>query len=155
MKRLDPELHERLDKLISSMGYELVGCEKLPQGRGFLFRIYIDRPNGVTVDDCSLVSKQVSAMFDVMDLFHDKYTLEVSSPGIDRPLFTIGHFGKYIGQLVKIRLMLPMAGQKRQLKGRLQQVEGDEIVLKLDDTGEIMKVTFDNIDKANLINELK
>lgn len=154
MRQLDPELQERLDKLISSMSYELVGCEKLPQGRGFLFRIYIDRPNGVTVDDCSLVSRQVSAMLDVMDIFHDKYTLEVSSPGIDRPLFTIDHFHKHIGNLVKVRLLIPVA-QKRQLKGRLQQVEGDEIALKIDDTGEVIKVTFDNIDKAHLINELK
>lgn len=152
MKQLDPELQERLEKLISSMGYELVGCEKLAQGRGFLFRIYIDRPNGVTVDDCSLVSKQVSAMFDVMDIFHDKYTLEVSSPGIDRPLFTLDHFRKYIGNLVKVRLVVPV-GNTRQLKGRLQQVEGDELTLKLE-TGEMIKVAFDNLDKAHLINEL-
>ncbi len=104
MRKIDPILHERLAQLIGAMGYELVGCEHVPQGRQMLFRIYIDSAKGVTVDDCSQVSRQVSAMLDVEDPFQGRYVLEVSSPGIDRPLFEIEHYQKYVGKRVKVRL---------------------------------------------------
>ncbi len=84
MTKISPALQERLEKLIDSMGYGFVGVEILSQGRQMLFRLYIDTPTGVTLDDCARVSRQVSAMLDVEDLFQGKYTLEVSSPGIDR-----------------------------------------------------------------------
>lgn len=154
MRKIDPELNERLVKLISSMGYEFVGCEQVPQGRQFVFRIYVDRPNGITVGDCSLISRQVSAMLDVVDVFQGRYTLEVSSPGLDRPLFEIEHFRQFVGKKVKIRLGIPV-NQRRQYKGILQQVVGEDIYLKLDDTDEEVKFSFDNIEKAHLISELR
>jgi ribosome maturation factor RimP len=153
MRKINPELQERLGKLISSMGYEYVGCEQVPQGRRFVFRIYVDRPNGVTVDDCTLVSRQVSAMMDVMDIFNGGYTLEVSSPGLDRPLFVIEHFQKYLGKRVKVRVVVPV-NQRRQFKGVLREVVGDDIYLKMDETDEEVKLSFDNIEKAHLISEL-
>ena len=152
MSRIDPELHERLVTLIGSMGYEFVGAEQLPQGRQMLFRIYIDGPTGVTVDDCSKVSHQISAMLDVDDPFHVRYTLEVSSPGIDRPLFELGHYRKYIGKQIKLKLRLPIEG-RRQYKGILQQVDGDDICLMVSDTEQSLKIAFSNIEKANLVGE--
>lgn len=153
MSKLDPELHERLKVLASSMGYELVGAELLPQGRQMMFRIYIDGPNGVTVDDCSKISRQVGAMLDVEDPFHIRYILEVSSPGIDRPLFELEHYRKYIGKQIKVKLRLPVEGRK-QYKGLLQKVEGDDIYLMVSDTEQPLKVSFSNIDKANLVGEI-
>lgn len=154
MRKIDPVLHERLVTLISSMGYELVGCELLPQGRQVLFRIYIDSPGGVTVDDCSKVSYQVSAMMDVEDPIQGSYSLEVSSPGIDRPLFELEQYQRYIGKRVKIRLYSPV-NQRRQFKGVLQSVQGEDIYLLTDETKEAVKLPFSLIEKANLIGDIK
>lgn len=151
VRKVDPELNERLATLISSMGYELVGCEKVAAGR-LILRIYIDSPKGVNVEDCSKVSRQVSAMLDVNDSFQGKYTLEVSSPGIDRPLFEIAHYRKQIGKRVNVHLALPV-NQRRNFKGLLQRVEGEDIYLKLDDTDQELKLSLNNIDKGNLISE--
>jgi ribosome maturation factor RimP len=154
MKKIDPVLHERLSQLIGSMGYELVGCETVPQGRQMIFRIYIDSPKGVTVDDCSRVSRQVGAMMDVEDPFESRYALEVSSPGIDRPLFEIEHYRKYIGKRIKLKLYSPV-NQRRQFKGVLQRVEGEDIFLLVDDTEQEVKLSYSMIEKANLIGEIK
>lgn len=153
MRKVNPALYERLETLISSMGYELVGCELLPQGRQMLFRLYLDSPKGVTVDDCSLVSRQVSAMLDVEDPFQGHYTLEVSSPGIDRPLFEKAHFLKAVGKKIKLRLAMPING-RRQYKGTLQRVEGDDIYLLVEGSEQEVKLPFSVIEKANLIGDI-
>lgn len=154
MRKIDPVLHERLVTLISSMGYELVGGELFSQGGRTIFRIYIDSEKGVTVDDCSRVSYQVSAMMDVEDPIESRYSLEVSSPGIDRPLFEIEHFHKYIGKQVKIRLYSPI-NQRRQYKGILQRVEGEDIYLLVEELGQEVIVPFSSIEKANLISDIR
>lgn len=153
MRKINPVLHERLDKLLRSMGYELVGCELLPLGRQMVFRIYIDGPKGVTLDDCSLASHQISAMMDVEDPIQGRYTLEVSSPGIDRPLFELAHYRKYIGKQVKIRLHSAI-NQRRQYKGILQRVEGENIFLLIDDLMQEVTLPFSAIEKANLVGDI-
>lgn len=152
MKKIDPVLHERLVKLISAMGFELVGCELLSQGR-MVFRIYIDSSKGVSIDDCSDVSRQVSAMFDVEDPIQGAYSLEVSSPGIDRPLFDVEHYHRYIGSRVKIKLYVPI-NQRRQYKGILRRVEGDNIYLAVEGIEQEVKLPFSAIEKANLIGDI-
>jgi ribosome maturation factor RimP len=152
MRKIDPVLQERLSKLCLSMGYELVGCELFPQGRQMLFRIYIDRPNGVTLDDCSDVSRQISAMMDVEDPIQGRYTLEVSSPGIDRPLFELEHYRKFIGKRVKIKLQSSI-NQRRQYTGVLHRVEREDIYLLVDDAQEVI-LPFSAIEKANLIGDI-
>lgn len=154
MRKIDPKLHEQLVKLISSMGYELVGCETIPQGRQMTFRIYIDSPKGVSVDDCSLVSRQVGAMMDVANPFQANYALEVSSPGIDRPLFELEHFIKFVGKQIKLKLYSPV-NQRRQYKGLLQRVEGEDIYLFVPDLEQEVKLSFSNIEKASLIGEVR
>lgn len=153
MKKIDPVLHERLATLISSMGCELVGYEMTMQGRQMVFRIYIDKEHGVTVDDCSQVSRQVGSMFDVEDAFQGRYNLEVSSPGIDRPLFELGHYQKYVGSQIKVKLHSPIE-QRRQFKGTLTRVEGEDIYLLVDDTAQEVKLPYALIDKANLIGDV-
>lgn len=154
MRKIDPELQERLATLIGSMGYELVGCERVPQGRHMTFRIYIDKEDGVNVDDCSKVSGQVSAMFDVEDPIPGDYTLEVSSPGMDRPLFELAHFQKFVGNRVKIRLYSPL-NDRRQFKGIMLRVEGEDIHLRIDDTNQEVILPFSSIDKANVVADIK
>lgn len=154
MRKIDPVLHEQLVTLITSMGYELVGCELQPQGRQMTFRMYIDGKNGVTLEDCSLVSHQVSAMLDVMDPIQARYSLEVSSPGIDRPLFEIEHFQRFVGSKVKIKLYSPI-NQRRQFKGVLSRVEGTDIYLQIEEAEEEVKLPFSAIEKANLIGEVR
>lgn len=153
MKSIDPGFKEQLVKLIASMGFELFGCELLTRGRQKLFRIYIDSKNGVTIDDCSAVSHQVSALLDVEDPIEERYTLEVSSPGIDRPLFAIEHYRKYIGYHIKVKLFVPI-GEHKQYKGIVKRVEGEDIYLLADGSEQEVVLPFSMIEKANLIGEV-
>lgn len=155
MREIKPSLYSKLDLLINSMGFELVGCELLGEGRQALFRIYIDSPKGISVDNCQAVSSQVSAMLDVEDPIHHAYRLEVSSPGIDRPLFKLQHYQTYIGSRVKIKLHT-LVNKRRQYKGLLHRVEGEDIYLLVgDDFKEEVKLPFSAIEKANLIGDLR
>jgi ribosome maturation factor RimP len=148
---------DRLTELVASavepLGYELLGVEYIAQGRHSLLRIYIDGPDGITLDDCERASRQVSAVLDVDDPIRGQYTLEMSSPGLDRPLFTAEHFAQYIGHEVKLRLHSPLEG-RRKFKARITHVEGDLIHLASSETDEEWQISLDNIEKANLVPEL-
>lgn len=111
-----------IEPAIVALGYELVGTEYLPQGKHSLLRIYIDTPDGITIEDCERVSHQVSGLLDVEDFIPGQYTLEVSSPGLDRLLFKVEHFNRFAGHQVKVRLKLPLYGRgngQRNFTGRL------------------------------------
>ncbi|HFE37119.1 MAG TPA: ribosome maturation factor RimP, partial [Gammaproteobacteria bacterium] len=97
-------LQSLVEPVVGSMGYEFVGVEYLSQGKHSILRVYIDQPAGITVDDCSKVSNQLSAMLDVEDPIRGEYHLEVSSPGMDRPLFTGAHFSQFIGHCCVVRM---------------------------------------------------
>ncbi len=147
---------ERIESLIepavTALGYELVGVEYAPLGHGGVLRVYIDKPGGVTLDDCARVSHQVSGVLDVEDPIHSHYDLEVSSPGIERPLFRVEHYTRFAGERVRIRTFAPIAGQ-RNFTGVLRGVSGDEVVLSEDERE--VRVPFSNIAKAHLAPELK
>lgn len=138
-----------LQPVVESLGYEFWGLEYI-QGRGATLRIYIDRDSdeGVSVDDCALVSHQVSGVLDVEDPIPGEYNLEVSSPGMDRPLFTLEQWGRYIGEDIQIRLLAPVAG-KRRLTATLTAIEGDDVLL--DVKGEALRVPFAQVDRATLV----
>lgn len=148
MATLEQKLEELVSDTIESMGCELVGIECQRAGRFLTVRLYIDKEGGVTIDDCSDVSRQVSAILDVEDPIADKYNLEVSSPGLDRPLFTLVHYQRFIGQEVVIHLCIPML-DRRKWQGKLESVEGDLITLTVDN--EARQFAFGNIQKANLV----
>ena len=154
MKKIDPVLNTRLETLLVSMGYDYVGAEVLPMNGSKVFRIFIDSPNGVSVDDCSKVSRQVSAMMDVEDPFQSRYSLEVSSPGIDRPLFELKHFEQHVGSQVKIRLQSPI-NQQRQFKGILKRVEGESIHLLVEGSEKEVVLPYAAVDKANIIGDVR
>ncbi len=148
MAILEQKLQELTQDSIEAMGFELVGIEVKRVGRFSTVCIYIDKENGVTVDDCGKVSRQVSAIFDVEDPISDKYNLEVSSPGLDRPLFTIEHYQRFIDREAIIHLRIPMF-DRRKWQGIIVSVENDLITLKVKD--EMQRFAFGNIQKANLV----
>ncbi len=144
----DKRLADLVAPVVEALGYELWGLEYLSQGRHTTLRIYIDGPDGVNVDDCAAVSRQVSSVFDVEDPITGEYTLEVSSPGMDRPLFTKQQFENYVGEQVKIRLRMAYEGRKK-FSGQLMAVEGDDVVVAIDDHEYLLPI--DSIDKANVV----
>lgn len=132
---------------VKVLGFELVACE-LHRHYGLnVLRITIDSSAGVSLDDCTKVSRQVSAVLDVEDPINGCYNLEVSSPGLERPLFTIDHYRRFIGRPVKIRLWVPKMG-RRQFRGVIAAVD-KEIMLQIDDSR--LKVALSEIEKANLV----
>jgi ribosome maturation factor RimP len=137
---------------VLALGYELVGCIEFRQGRKLTLRIYIDREHGITVDDCQIVSHQLSGIFAVAEPIPGDYILEVSSPGVDRPLFTLEHFLRFSGHRARIRLRAPLK-QQRNYSAILQGVEADKVILRLDD-GEDIFVPFNQIERANLTPDL-
>jgi ribosome maturation factor RimP len=136
-----------LSPAVEAVGFELWGLEFFQQGRRSVLRLYIDGADGVGVDDCALVSHQVSGVLDLEDPIAGEYMLEVSSPGWDRPLFTPPQFARFIGSVASIRLASPLNGRRR-FKGLIQQATGSSIELLVDDSP--VSIPFANIDKANL-----
>jgi ribosome maturation factor RimP len=152
MRKINPTFEEKLATLITSMGYEFVGYEFTQQNRRSVFRIYIDRTSGVSHQDCSAVSYQVGAMFDVDSPIQGQYLLEVSSPGLDRPLFDIKQYQNQVGKRVKVKLHAPIM-QRRNFVGILQRVEEGQICLLLEE-GKEVTLPFSEIEKANVIADI-
>jgi ribosome maturation factor RimP len=128
----DQQLSDLLGATIEALGFELWGVEYLSQGRHSLLRIYIDAEQGITVEDCALVSQQVGSVLDVEDPITGEYTLEVSSPGMDRLLFRLDQYPGFVGEVVDLRLRTPFEG-RRKFKGVLTGIEGEDIVIRVDD----------------------
>ncbi|HEX2082889.1 MAG TPA: ribosome maturation factor RimP, partial [Xanthomonadaceae bacterium] len=130
------DIADLLAPTVASLGLELLGVEYLPAPGGATLRLYIDVPadgeaHAVGIDDCEAVSREVSAQLDVEDPISGHYTLEVSSPGVDRPLFEAAHFARFAGEQAKVGLKLPQDGRRR-LTGRIVSVEGDTVTFDLD-----------------------
>ncbi len=151
--RADPfNLRDLLEPAVVAVGCELVGIEYLPNGKQSLLRVYIDKSEGVTVEDCSAVSYQVSGLLDVEDPLPGHYTLEVSSPGLDRPLFQAQDFERFAGQKVKIRMRFPIEGQ-RNFRGLLQGLQEQQVVIQEQD-GKRVDLPLDQVEQARLIPDL-
>ena len=145
------ELRELLAPVVEALGFELWGVELNVHGRHALLRIYIDSEAGITVDDCALVSHHASGALDVADPIASAYTLEVSSPGWDRPLFTPEQYRAYVGERVKLKLAYPLQGQ-RNCTGKLLAVEADGVEIGVSDEARL-RVPFAAIRKAHLVIE--
>jgi ribosome maturation factor RimP len=150
--RQDPlHIGDMLEPGIRSLGYELVGVEYQSGGRGGgLLRVYIDSEDGITADDCQKVSYQVSGVLDVEDPIPGHYTLEISSPGLDRLLFRPEDFERFAGQLVKLRAASPVNG-RRNFKGRLVGMRDGQVVIEQD--GEEVSLAYEQVDQARLVPE--
>ncbi|MBU2966839.1 ribosome maturation factor RimP [Amphritea sp. 2_MG-2023] len=141
-------LQELIEPSVVALGYQLWGIEMVSQGRHSMLRIYIDAENGIGVDDCANVSRQVSGILDVEDPISGEYTLEVSSPGMDRPLFTLEQYKAFVGHVLQVKLRMPFDGRRR-FKGVLKGFEDEDIVLVVDQEEYLLPI--DHIEKANIV----
>lgn len=148
MATLEQKLQEMLQGAVEDLDCELWGIECQRAGRFMTVRLFIDKEGGVGVDDCADVSRQVSAILDVEDPIADKYNLEVSSPGLDRPLFTLEQFQRYVGEDIAVHLRIPVL-DRRKWQGKLEKIENDMLTLIVD--GQEQVLIFGNIQKANVI----
>ncbi len=139
------ELHSLLESTLAGLGYEMVDLEI--SNRGKLLRLFIDKPVGINVDDCVLVSNHVSRLLAVeMDFDYDR--LEVSSPGLDRPLKKVADFQRFKGEAAMVKLRVPLQGRKK-FEGVLQGVENGMLQIEVD--GNLLRFDLENVDKARLV----
>ena len=141
-------LHALIEPIAQALGCELWGVEFFAQGQRSVLRIYIDKAGGVGIGDCQSVSGQLSSVFDVEDPVGGEYTLEVSSPGLERPLYTLAQYEQFIGVHVNLQLRFPFEG-RRKFKGVLKGVEAGEVVLIVEK--EEYLFPFESIEKAKIV----
>lgn len=146
--KMPDKLTRLVEPVVVGLGFELVGVEFDSHQR--VLRVYIDCERGILVEDCSKVSHQLSGLLDVEDPIPGNYHLEVSSPGMDRPLFTPEHFERFKGSLARVQLIRPIDGRRR-FKAHLAGVEGDKVLLQDGETR--FEVPFESIDKARIVPE--
>jgi len=145
---LENKIEAMIKPSIEALSFDLWGVEYLPAGNHSVLRIYIDKPEGITVDDCAEASYQISAILEVEDPISNAYRLEVSSPGLDRQLFKPEQYREYQNEVLQIRTSVPVLG-RRKFKGAVADVLEDGVVLEVD--GEAYEIPFDTIEKANVV----
>lgn len=148
MSQFHEKLNTLLEPAVEALGFELLGVEFVRAGKHSTLRVYIDHADGISVDDCADVSHQVSAVLDVEDPISTEYNLEVSSPGMDRPLFKARHYESALGEIVSIRLRIPQ-DNRRNFKGQVLKVDDGMLTVKVDN--QEFELAIDNIEKANLV----
>jgi len=153
MSHSQDKLTQLLTPAVEGLGFELVGIEHLPMGKHSLLRVYIDSDEGITVEDCSRVSHQISGVMEVEEPIKGPFNLEVSSPGIDRPLFKLEHFARFAGNKVKLKLHHAVEG-RRKITGVIDSVEGNDIIIHDAESDLSYQIQMDDIDKANIIAEI-
>ena len=137
-----------IEPILDEMEIELVDIEYLSEGGRWILRIYVDRPGGITIDDCVRVSREVGDLIDVKDVFQVEYVLEVSSPGLNRRLKKKKDFTRAVGKNIKIKMNSPVEG-RRNFKGKLQSLQDGVLHLSVQD--DLFLLPFDDIEKANLV----
>lgn len=145
---LAEKLTEIAQKVVDKHNLELVRAEAVGSVKNPTIRVFIDKPSGISHEDCAAVSRDLSAILDEIDFISSAYLLEVSSPGLERELYGLQDFAKFAGNLAKVRMKMPIEGQ-RNFRGRINTVEGNEIVFNDKTNGEI-RFTFEQVAKANL-----
>ena len=151
MSSRETRICDLLEPSVAALGYEFVGVELEPFDGHSVLRVFIDRDAGITVGDCERASRQIGAVLDVEDPIPESYVLEVSSPGIDRPLFSEDHFVRFAGHTVRLRTTEPMDG-RRQWTGRLVACHEGNVVVREGD--EDRTIPLDLVGKANLVPEV-
>ena len=142
------ELAAMLEPTVERLGFELADLEVRVASQDGLIRLFIDKPDGIGVEDCEIVSRAVSALLDVEDPIPGNYSLEVSSPGLDRKLTKAAHFQRFIGDTIKVKLRLPLDGRRR-FRGELMAQDDDSIVVEVD--GQSYSLALKMIDTARLV----
>jgi ribosome maturation factor RimP len=148
LSQIEQKLTQMLTPAAESLGFEMVGVEFVRAGKHSTLRLFIDHPEGISVENCADVSQQASAILDVEDPINTEYNLEVSSPGMDRPLFKAAHYAAIVGEVVAVRLRMPL-NDRRNFKGTLLSCDNDNIVVEVD--GQSYTLAVMNIEKGNLV----
>lgn len=148
VRNLEKRLCVMLEPAVGVFGLELLGLQLVQHGNSSCLRVYIDGDDGISVDDCARVSHQISGVLDVEDPIAGHYTLEVSSPGLDRPLFKPDHFARFVGHKVRLKLSVPFEG-RRKFKGELKGFEDERVQLVEDD--KLWAIPLDMIGTARLV----
>jgi len=149
MNQAPAKILELIRPAVTGLGYEFVGAEFTGQGKAATLLVYIDSEKGIMVDDCSKVSHQISGIMDVEDPITGQYRLEVSSPGLERPLFELTHFERFKGSTVKLELRQSTLEGQRRFTGEILEVKGETVHLHVDD--EEIEIPFSLIKKARLV----
>ncbi len=150
MAKIADKVLSILNPSVHDLGYELLGVEYVPSGKHSILRLYIDSDKGIGVNDCEVVSRQVSAIMDVEDPISGQYNLEVSSPGIERPLFRIAHYMRFLGHEVRVKTYRPIDG-RRKYTGTIGSVSEKSNSLELVTELDSVTLDIDLIEKANLV----
>jgi ribosome maturation factor RimP len=155
MRKEQTHLWELFEPVVNGMGFDLIEIEHFPNPKHGVLRLFIDKPvgsdvEGVVIEDCSAVSRQISALIDVEDPIRGQFNLEVSSPGLDRPLRRLQDFQRFTGSLVKLKTVMPLQGQ-RNFKGRLLEANEDVVVIETD--AEEISLPMNAIEKARIVPE--
>ena len=155
MRKEQTHLWELFEPVVNGMGFDLIEIEHFPNPKHGVLRLFIDKPvgsdvEGVVIEDCSAVSRQISALLDVEDPIRGQFNLEVSSPGLDRPLRRLQDFQRFTGSLVKLKTVMPLQGQ-RNFKGRLLKANEDVVVIETD--AEEISLPMNAIEKARIVPE--
>jgi len=148
LSQLERKLTDMLIAPVEALGFELVGVEFVRAGKHSILRVFIDHEDGIDVDDCADASHQISAVLDVEDIITVEYNLEVSSPGMDRPLFNSAHYALVVGETITVKLSIPQDG-RRNFKGLLLKCENDTILIRVDN--DEFSLAIANIEKGNLV----
>jgi len=148
----ESQLNEMIAPVVESMGFVFWGLEFISQGKHSTLRVFIDHADGINVDHCAQVSRQISSVLDVEDPISQVYNLEVSSPGMDRPLFTLEQYASLAGHIIDVRLRMAFDG-RRKFKGQLIGVEQEDIVIHVDDNEYLLPIEL--IEKANVVPQFK
>lgn len=150
---VNSQLENTLEKVVASLGHEWVGCEWINEQGQRILRIYVDTPGGIGLDQCALVSRELGAVLDVENFASNPYRLEVSSPGIERPLFRLAHYENRIGRRVLVKLRTPDAKGRRRFKGVIESVVDPIIRIAIDDSDDYLELTCAQVEKAKLVME--
>ncbi|MEE4295130.1 MAG: ribosome maturation factor RimP [Wenzhouxiangella sp.] len=146
-------LQTLLEPVIEDLGYELVGIEYQSNPKNRVVRVFIDQePDGIGVEDCERVSREVSALMDVEEPVPGQYTLEVSSPGVERPLFTGQHFARFVGETAAVQLAVPV-NNRRRFKGIIVAADDDQVILEVD--GQRIELGIADVARAHLAPDLE
>lgn len=150
MRRVPDQLRAIIEPIVAELGYECVGIEYSPHPKNGVLRVFIDCENGIQLDDCSKVSHQLSGALDVEDPISGNYQLEISSPGLDRPLFKLEDFGRFAGNSAKIQLV-EAVNERRKFTGLLRGINSTNILVEVDN--DLMEFPFYMVLKARLVPE--
>lgn len=150
MTFITKQVSELIEPILSEMRFELIDVEYLSDRGRWVLRIYIDKDGGVTLDDCAMVSRELGDLIDIKNFIEHQYVLEVSSPGLDRPLKKEADFIRVIGKKVKVKTRLPLDG-RRSFTGRLKDYRSQELIIESE--GGLITLAWSDIEKANLVYE--